>query len=266
MKTLIADCGATKCEWLADDGTSLVTRGVNLAHMQEEDARSLIDAAAARFGTDVGHIYFYAAGLVGLPPLDLKRWFPGAQVEYASDLVGAARALCGKENGVVAIVGTGASTCQYDGRRIVKKVPSGGYILGDEGSAAVLGRLFLADYLKGCVPEEMAAEFREQYPATYPEIVQEVYGTPAPARFLGSIAPFLIEHYPHPYAKELVDRNFRNLFERTLSRYDALPVGVTGGFGYACRDILTSIGQEYGVTFRAFQPTPMEGLKAYHGL
>lgn len=266
MKTVIVDCGATKADWLCSDGTRVRTLGFNLAHTPAEQLQAILDSAARQL-PDIDRLYLYAAGLVGVPPVDLGRWFPKADIACASDMLGAARAVCGHRPGIAAIVGTGANTCQYDGEKITAQVPCGGYVLGDEGAASVLGRLFLADYLKNLVPEELAQEFARTFPATYPEIVRQVYGTPAPARYLGSLAPFILARYKtSAYAKELVDKNFRAFFERTVRQYDALPLGITGGFGFACRDILRGLAQEYGIPLSCIIASPLEGLKLYHGL
>ena len=266
MKTLIVDCGATKADWLCSDGTQLRTPGFNLAQTPEEQLQAVMDAAARQF-PNIDELYLYAAGLVGEAPVDMGRWFPKARMEYASDMLGAARAVCGRRPGIAAIVGTGANSCQYDGETIVAQIPCGGYILGDEGAASVLGKLFLADYLKGFVPEELAQEFAHTFPASYAEIVRQVYRTPAPARYLGGLAPFLLAHYKtNTYAKELIDRNFRAFFERTIRQYEALPLGIVGGFGYACRDILQSLAAEYGITVSRIIASPLDGLKLYHGL
>ena len=144
----------------------------------------------------------------------------------------------------------------------------GGFILGDEGSGAVLGKLFITDYLKGYMPKDIYDEFQEQYNLDYITVVKSVYGAQAPARYLGSFAPFVLAHYDKSeYAQKLVEGNFRNLFERTLSQYKKdLPVGVVGGFGYACKDILARMGKEYGVSFTRFMSTPNEGLAEYHAV
>ena len=158
MRTVIIDCGATKADWLCSDGTQVRTSGFNLAHTPADQLQSILEAAAREL-PDIDKLYLYAAGLVGESPVDLGKWFPKAGIEYASDMLGAARAVCGRRPGIAAIVGTGANTCQYDGENITAQVPCGGYILGDEGAASVLGKLFLSDYLKGFVPEELAKEF-----------------------------------------------------------------------------------------------------------
>lgn len=268
MKKLIVDCGATKADWVLDDGkTSIRTPGFNLAQTPPEQLHRILDEVSFRLGSDIGEVHFYAAGLVGTPPVDLGRWFPGADIEYASDMLGAARAVCGREPGIAAIIGTGANTCQYDGTDITRKVNCGGFILGDEGSAAVLGKLFLTDYLKGFVPKELSEAFAAQFPADYPSLVKEVYGSAAPARFLGSLAPFLLAHYTaYEYVKNLIDNNFRAFFGRAIRQYDTLPLGITGGFAYACRDILPGIGREYGIPITTISASPVAGLLQYHGL
>ena len=144
---LIVDCGATKTDWgIVEAGKvvrSVRTPGFNLVQTPEETLNAILSQAAQEIGPGVEEVHFYAAGLVGESPVDLGKWFPGAPIEYASDMLGAARAVCGHGPGVAAILGTGANTCEFDGKDIVWKVNCGGFILGDEGSGAVLGKLFI---------------------------------------------------------------------------------------------------------------------------
>ena len=266
MKRLIIDCGATKADWVIAGGKSVRTPGFNLAHTPGEKLDAILADAASQLGP-VDCIHFYAAGLVAKSPVDLGRWFPGATVEYASDMLGAARAVCGRAPGIAAIVGTGANTCQYDGREITRKVNCGGFIIGDEGSASVLGRLFITDYLKGFVPQSLSQAFAREFQADYPTIVKNVYSGLAPARYLGGFAPFLLSHYStEEYVKNLVDNNFRGFFERAVGQYDRLPLGIVGGFGYACREILTRVGREYDIQISTIAASPLEGLLKYHAV
>ena len=269
---LIVESGATKTDWcLVDAGKPvrrLQTPGMNLSTIAAEANASVFADAVEAF-SDVDEVHFYAAGLLEFPTeLDriFKERFPGVRCEYASDLVAAARAACGHEAGLAAILGTGSNTCHYDGEKIVRNIHGGGFIIGDEGSAAALGRLFLADLVKELVPEELVEAFSAFHEADYASVVRNVYKTPAPSRYLGSLAPFILEHRGEAYVDALVERNFRDLFERALTRYDRLPVGVVGGFGCACRTELERLGAEYGLTFSRFIPSPMEGLVDYHGV
>ena len=270
---LIVESGATKTDWCAvTRGGSVVDRlqtpGMNLSTISAE-ANAAVFAEAVSHFSGVDAVHFYAAGLLEFPvELDrvFKERFPGARCEYASDLVAAARAACGHEHGIAAILGTGSNTCQYDGEKMVRNIHGGGFIIGDEGSAAALGRMFLADLVKDLVPEDLARDFSAFHEADYASVVRNVYKNPAPSRYLGSLAPFLLKHRGDAYVDALVDRNFRDLFERALVRYDRLPVGVVGGFGCACRADLERLGAEYGLTFTRFIPSPMEGLIVYHGV
>ena len=267
---LIVDCGATSTDWclLEEGGARTVrTAGFNLAHTPAESLKPILDDAAAQLGPGIDHVFFYAAGLVGESPVNLTDWFPGARVEYASDMLGAARAVCGRERGIAAILGTGANSCQYSGSGIERQVPCGGFILGDEGSASVLGRLFITDFLKRQLPESLALAFEARFETDYKTIVRNVYSGGAPARYLGSFAPFLLEHYgSNEYVRRLVDGNFCSFIERTLRQYENLPVGVVGGFGHACQHILQRLGALYGIQFNRFMASPLDGLIAYHAV
>lgn len=263
---LIVDIGATNADWALSGGRIIRTEGFNLAHTPREKLEAILDDAAAKIGPGVTEVHFYAAGLVADSPVNLGRWFPGASVEYASDMVAAARALLGKKKGIAAILGTGANTCLWDGEKVSARIPSGGFILGDDGSASVLGRLFVADWLKGIVPPQIASSFEQEFGADYATVVRNVYGAEAPARYLGSIAPFVLRHYAHPYAKALVDGNFGRFFQRTVLPYGDWPLGIVGGFGWAYRNIVTGVAHEYGVNIETFMESPLQGLMKYHGV
>jgi len=278
---LIVDSGATKSIWCISDGDwhrEITLPGINFSQADPqkvgevvyEAIRSLRELQKQRDGSEVDTVYIYGAGIVSeasaLPlHLCLERMLPEAQKHYASDLLGAARAVCGHTPGIAAILGTGSNTCQWDGEKIVSHIDCGGFILGDEGGAAVLGKNFLADYIKNLVPDDVASAFREQFRADYPTFVSNVYRSDAPARYLGGFAPFLISQYDRSeYVHDLMERHFDAFFERCILRYDSLPVGVVGGFGNACRHILEPMGAHYGVSFTKFYPTPLQGLIAYH--
>ena len=285
---LIVESGATKTDWcLADAGrkpVSVKTAGMNLSTMPFDAVKTVVQEAVEAFrragavSGKVDEVHFYAAGLlvkegVRVPEsaseLDrvLGDIFPGAQIEYASDLLDAARAVCGHAPGIAAILGTGSNSCFFDGIRIVKNVRSAGFILGDEGGGARLGKLFMGDFLKGLVPEPVAGAFARDFEVDYMTVVKHVYRGDAPSKYLGSFAPWILERYDSSeYVRNLVDGNFRDFIERALKQYDLVryPVGVVGGFGFAHQQILRKVAEPYGIRFSKIIAAPMEGLVEYH--
>lgn len=276
---IIADCGATKSEWriLHSDGnvSNLTAQGINASAMSAESIIRIIsdikDQISATDTSDA-EIYLYMAGF---PSDALKteitdafsQGFKVSHIEFQTDLTAAARAICGHRPGIAAILGTGSNSCQYDGEKIVKQVYSGGFILGDEGGAATLGRLFISDFIKGLVPSEIAEDLKSRFPSDYSSIVASIYkSSGSPSGYLGSLAPFIMEHYGHPYIKELVDGNFRSFFRRCIKQYDTdtFSVGIVGGFGYALQETIRSIASEEGISISVFLRDPISGLVEYH--
>ena len=277
---LIADAGSTKTAWslLTRSGHSqdFQTEGINPFFQSENDIVSIVsNQLLPQIGRHlwigpITHIYFYGAGCTPEKSVQVKnalqQCFKKSEIEVDSDMVGAALALFGKQSGVACILGTGSNSCLFIDGRIKFQVPSLGFILGDEGGAAALGKQFVADFIKDLVPDGIARAFRERFDGDYAAIVRNVYREGTPAKYFGSIAPLLTENASDPYVNRLIVNNFRSFIERSLLQYDRLPVGVVGGFGYACRDILRSLGPQYGITWSKFIASPMEGLIDYYGL
>ena len=282
---IIAESGATKTDWCSVSETgerySLKTPGMNVSTAESSFIEKVLKDAIPELnptGEKVNEIHFYAAGLISdgksLPESakrlddEFRKAFPDALIEYASDLLDAARAVCGREPGIAVILGTGSNSCEYDGEKIVRNVRSGGFILGDEGGGASLGRQFMSDFLKGLVPQKLADEFASEYEVDYLTVVQNVYKGPAPARYLGSFAPFISRHYDeYPYVKDLIDNNFRQLFSRCIAQYDLKKfskVGVVGGYAMAHKATLERIASEFNVKISEITASPIEGLVKYH--
>ena len=275
---LIVESGATKSDWraISKDGQEMkriISEGVNLSTMKASVIKNAVSEASEQFaGLPISDIYFYAAGVAtDEVAAEIKEVFaktiPGASCEIETDLIAAARAACGHSEGIAAIVGTGSNSCLYDGVQIVGRVYSGGFILGDEGSAAALGKLFIADFIKGLVPEYIAEDFAVRYDSDYASIVQNVYRSEAsPSGYLGGFAPFIMEYFEDKYVRNLVVDNFRSFIRRSLKQYDTerYSVGVAGGFGYALKDIFAKVAEEEGVRISRFIKEPIEGLIDYH--
>lgn len=281
---LIVESGATKTSWraLCDDGSmrSVQTEGLSPTCLDMEHTQSIVRKAVPQLnpeGRHVSEVFFYGAGLVSAEssaPLAaaLEMWCPMAQVHFYSDILAAARALFGDESGVVAIMGTGSNSCLYENGQVVSNIRPGGYILGDEGSGVALGRAFLADFVKGLLPEEVEADFVKEFALDYSQIVRKVYKEPAASAFMASLAPFILSHKGNAYVKSLVTECLESFVKRALARYSvaaqdpasARKVGVVGSFGCACEDMLRPIGERYGLDFVKFIKSPVDELVKYH--
>lgn len=274
MKAIV-ESGATKSDWrLVDNkGTQLqrfLSKGINVSSMKMETVKSTIsEVLAGNAIKELDGFYLYTAGVVtDAIRKELTDFLSNSikvkDIDIQDDLVGAARSVFGHGSGVVAIMGTGSNSCFYDGSNVYRKVKSGGFILGDEGSGATLGKLFVADFLKDLVPAGIAEEFAAKFDSSYAGIVENVYRGASPSGYLGSLAPFIISHYDNPYIKNLVDGNFRAFIQKSLLRYDSRTIGVVGGFGNACKDIFVPLCKEAGISVSCFVPSPIENLIKFH--
>lgn len=281
---IIVESGATKTSWraLCDDGSvrSAQTAGLSPTCLDDDHIRGIMREAMPVLnpeGRTVSQIFFYGAGLVSpeaaAPVMSaLEMWCPFAQVEFHSDIVAAARALWGDGSGVVAIMGTGSNRCLYEDGKVVRNIRPGGYVLGDEGSGVALGRAFLADYIKGLVPEDISAEFDKEFGLDYAGIVRKVYKEQAASAFMGSVAPFVMKHIGNQYVNELVKDCLEAFLKRSLSRYcqgasdstAARKVGVVGSFGCACESLLHALAPAYGLDIVKFIKSPIDELVLYH--
>ena len=273
---LIADSGSTKVAWrvLHKDGTiqAIQTIGINPFFVSEPDIlRTLEENLKPAVRGDVSQVFFYGAGVAGKDKIDIltrcfQTAFPGCSVEANSDLLAAARCLFGSEKGIAAILGTGANTCFYDGEKIVDNVPACGYILGDEGGGAVLGKKLVSDYLKRMLPADLSEAFEKQYKLGLLDIIEKVYRQPLPNRFLASFALFLGDHQSHPYVQEFLGKAFDEFFSRNIIHYDykTYPVNIVGSVAYYFRDEVMASAARHGMKIGKIVHTPIEGLVAYH--
>ena len=273
---LIVESGSTRTEWALIEGNILLqhafSEGINpFFQNRREISRSIrLGLPDVFFRTKLEVVYYYGAGCNSDAKKNILNASLVAQfkapVEVESDLLGAARGLFKDEAGIACILGTGSNSCFYDGENIVKNVKAGGFILGDEGGGAVLGKLFIADLLKGLVPKELETEFYEKYRITSNDAMEYVYNRPSPNQFLGIIAYFLGDYLDNEYARNLWLNNLRSFFDRSICQYDYknYPIRVIGSLTYAHQDMLKEVAQEYGVTIDLIEETSMKGLIEFH--
>ena len=276
---LIADCGSTKIDWCLLDGKKKVaqifTTGMNALLMTEEEMAECImtELMPSLQGYDVTEIYYYGAGIISDEIKNqvvnaLKRNMPNVtKIEVDSDLLAAARALCQHEPGIACILGTGSNSCYYDGEKVVDNVSPLGYILGDEGSGAVLGKLLVGDVLKKQLPEHLCEKFLKEYNLDRNTIIDRVYRKPAANRFLAQFAPFLQHNIKEPSIRALVLRSFTDFFKRNVAsypNYKTLPCNFVGSIALLQKDVLTEAAASLGITIGNIIQAPMEGLIKFH--
>lgn len=273
---LIAETGSTRTEWALTEGrqliNSLFTDGINpFFQTRREISRSVrLGLPEEFFKKKLEQVYYYGAGCSSEEKKKIIRASLVAQfktpVQVESDLLAAARGLFLREAGIACILGTGSNSCFYDGATILKNVRSGGYILGDEGSGAAMGRVFMSDVLKGIAPAELTEDFFDKFRITSDDIMDLVYNRPFPNRFLATVAYFLADHQESDYACQVIRDNLQKFFARNICQYDYSNYSIrfVGSWTHHCADYLYDVAQEFGVMIDMIEETPMKGLIEFH--
>lgn len=277
MSYIIADSGSTKTEWciVGEEGKceTLYTSGINPVLLSKEEITQLLKKEFTAHFEEVGKIFFYGAGCAFADKNQyvkeaLAEFFQASEVEVASDMMAAARSLCQHTSGIACIIGTGSNSCFYDGNRIVKNVPPLGFILGDEGSGAVLGKKLLADLLKGVLSAEVSGLFFKEYPSyNYGELINRVYRQPWPNRFMASLTKFMSKYIHYPEIEKIVTDSFGQFIERNVLQYEHVnqyPICFTGSVAFYFKPQLVEQLHKYGLTAGPFSQAPMEGLRTFH--
>lgn len=284
---LIADSGSTKTTWScidtkqdkpADDSLYVTAAGINPVRDDQatiqaaiQAARDALTSANALFTAQkVTRIYFYGAGCI--PPYSttvkrqLQQLYPKAKVQVESDMLGAALALCGHSEGIACILGTGSNSCLFDGERIVRQTPALGFILGDEGSGASLGKRLVGDILKRQLPEHVVQAFSDEMELSQTDIITRVYRQPQPNMFLASLTPFLDRHIDVPEVEALVVDEFRRFLTRNIRAYQRpdLPINFVGGITATFEPQLRKAIEAERMLMGQILSRPITGMVAYH--
>lgn len=279
MSMLIADSGSTKTDWVcfsdSDESPRIEVRtmGLNPFHVSDNEIRGVFnnELLPQLTGVKINSVYFYGSGV--RPEVEgrmcelLKEAFPDADdIEAHSDLLGACRALCGNSQGIACILGTGANSCVYNGSVIVHNTPALGYILGDEGSGAVLGKNLLHDLYTGVLPNNLRVRFEKETGLQLSEIINKVYRESQPSRFLASLSEFIYRNLGDEGIRQLVYSTFNDFANYHLSRYGRknLPVSFVGSIAWYYKEQLELILQMHGYEVGVIVQSPLEGLIAYH--
>jgi len=279
MAYLIADSGSTKCEWCLVDGKKkklFVTQGLSPYFLSGAEISELVsvEVLPELKRSIITELFFYGTGCKNpdnrrLVKKALARVFQDATVIVHNDLMGAARALCGKEKGIACILGTGSNSCYFDGKTIKKNSPGLGYVMGDEGSGAYLGKRLLQYYLYDTFDEELRFRFIDRYPVDQSEILDNVYKKPLPNRYLASFAIFLAENRGHFMVENIIEDGLNDFFFQHLCKYGEswkLPINFVGSVAYGFKDVLQELCRTYEFELGTILKNPMEGLILYHSV
>ena len=275
---LIADSGSTKTAWCLSCGNQIIkqfeTAGINPFFQTEEEITAQLKETLLPqiVCNDVENVYFYGAGCADPVKNNalgevLKSVIGAKTVFVASDMLGAARGLLGRVRGIACILGTGANSGVYDGEALVKGVYAGGYILGDEGSGGVLGKLLISDWVKKQMPQDIYDALTEEYGLTYLGIVDRVYKQPFPNRWLAQFTKFMSARRENEYIHNLLVGAFKAFFERNIKQYEEwkeLEVGFIGSIAFYFNAELREAAEMCGIKLGKVMQNPIDGLVEYH--
>jgi glucosamine kinase len=275
---LIADSGSTKTEWCLLNGRSkrsFHTQGLSPYFLSGEQIEYIIENELKPGLKKIipDQVFFYGTGCsnpsnVKIVKKATERAFHGAHVSVDHDLAGAAKALCGNEKGIACILGTGSNSCYFNGKKIIKNSPGLGYVLGDEGSGAYLGKKVIQYFLYNTFDADLMDRFRAKFNTNSDEILTAVYKKPLPNRYLASYAVFLSENRGHYMIENIIEDGFNDFFFNHIYKYReswTLPIHFTGSVAFGFKDVLKELCNSYELQLGKVLKKPMDGLIKYHG-
>lgn len=273
---LIADSGSTKTQWVLIDAEKKIyeTQGINPYVMDQSAIRLVIkeELLPQLPQTHLSGIHYYGAGCSSdancrMIQTPLQEFFPQAKIIVEHDLLAAARSLCGHHPGIACIIGTGSNSCSYDGSSIVKNVRALGYILGDEGSGAYMGKKMLTDFLNLEMPPDIMMLLKEELKLNPENILDAIYKKPNPNRYMASFAKFIKDHEQNRYFADLIKSCLNDFFTKHILKYEHArnsPLHFVGSIAYYFQDNLLALAKEHKIQIGKILRSPMEGLIEYH--
>jgi len=279
MSILIADSGATKCEWCFVAGNNrkqvIFSQGISPYFLNAVQIESILRNELVPFLNEnvPDAIYYYGTGCknpdnAALVKKAIRNVFSKtATIEVTHDLMGAARSVCRDEKGIACILGTGSNSCYFDGKKIGKNSPGLGYVLGDEGSGAYLGKKVIQYYLYKTFDEDLQFRFEQKFKTNSVEILENVYKKPLPNRYLASFTLFLSENRGHYMIENIIEDGLNDFFFQHLCKYGEswkYPIHFVGGVAYGFMDVIKELCIVYEFELGNILKNPMDGLVEYH--
>jgi glucosamine kinase len=274
---LIADSGSTKAEWCLIDGKkkkTFFTQGLSPYFLSTEQIQKILELElkSKMRKVEPDEVFFYGTGCsnpnnVILVKKAIQKVFTKAKISVDHDLMGAAKALCGNEKGIACILGTGSNSCFYNGKKIIKNSPGLGYVLGDEGSGAYLGKKVIQYFLYNTFDEDLMDRFNAKFNTNNNEILEAVYKKPLPNRYLASFTIFLAENRGHYMVENIIEDGFNDFFFNHIYKYReswTLPINFIGSVAFGFKDVLKEMCSSYELQLGTVLKKPMDGLIKYH--
>lgn len=273
---IIIDSGSTKADWaiVKNEANFISTLGINPYFHNQEKIAEIISAQeeiTAEIKELAQEIYYYGAGCPddyykNIVKDGFQKVFPNSKIHVEHDLLGAARAACGKKPGIAGILGTGSNSCLFDGKNITDNIPALAHVLGDEGSGVYLGKLLLQSYFYRELPDDLRKEFNQEFSKSDDEIIHEIYGE-GQNRYIASFAKFVIERKNHEFLQALIEESFVAFIKRHLLKYQnarELPVNIVGSVAALLELELRSALEKNGLTLGRIIQKPIKELLSYH--
>jgi len=275
---LIADSGSTKTDWCFCNSNNATTQIKTVGFNPNYYPLSILETLANQAiptnieNTDISEVFFYGSGCSGKTNIknvenELQKVFPNAKIEVNHDLLGAARALCGKEAGIACIMGTGSNACYYDGEKIVENIPSLGWIFSDHGGGTHIGKSFIEQWLRKKCPQEIEIAFEKKYDLNFEAVMSNLYQKGVPNKFFSQFSIFVNEQIEHPFVRKIVEDSFNLFFQYNIEPYnlkEKVPIYCTGSIAVAFEEILYKSASDNGFLIKNISKNPADGLIKYH--
>lgn len=274
---LIADSGSTKCEWCllySNQKKKIYTQGISPYFLSANEIEALLNKELLPKIKNVliNQIHYYGTGLgnpnnIRIIKSALKNLFPIASIYCNTDMLAAARALCKNQNGIACILGTGSNSCFYNGRQIKKNISGLGYVLGDEGSGAYLGKKIIQHFLYNNFDKKLAVIFNATFKTSATEILEHVYTMPLPNKYLAGFTIFLANNRRHKLVERIIEDALNDFFVIHLYNYKEswlYPINFTGSVAYGFKDVIKALCKKHKMHCGKIIKHPLEQLVAYH--
>ncbi len=275
---LVADSGSSKTDWVLRKSKGryleMKSLGYNPVYIgAPEIIKDIQNSLRGEFEfTSVREVWFYGAGCSSIERSSIVKSalsvvFPSAKIRIRHDVLGAARAGLGHEKGIAGILGTGANACFYDGREILKGLPSYGYLFGDEGSGAYLGKVLVNDFLKDKLPEGLSRKFKMVFDLDKDALIEKIYASPKPNRVLASFSPFYSDFRGRDWVEKNLYIAFQTYFDafiKPLEQEEKYPLSMVGSIAYHFKDVFQEVAEERGIEVKEILKVPVQNLMRYH--